>query len=203
MKTKSMLPKQKTVKTSMDDTNRIFRIAQKIVQKTGTRDPFAAAKFCGVEIMRADYFTKLLGMYMICLQHRVIFLNTKADLFLQRTVCAHELGHDMLHRAQARSHALCELTLFREKTVMEYQANAFAAHFLIDTQESLEAAQCGMCISQMAGMFGVEEELVLIKLQELQRLGYPLRIPREPNGAFLKKAMLAPDNRVGGYPLVE
>ena len=171
----------------MPDSKEILRQANALVRKSGGHNPFAAAKLRGIDVQTTDEFSSLLGMYVFRWKHRAIFLNARMSGQLRRTVCAHELGHDVFHRAQARRAELCELSLFRAKTSMEYEANAFAAHFLIDTEECMEAAERGLAPCQMASLFETEEELVLIKLQELMNLGYPLRLPREPKAAFLRQ----------------
>ena len=178
----------------MPDSKEIFRQADALVRQCGARDPVAAARLRGIAVQDTEAFSSLLGMYVFRWKHRAIFLNARMPDSLRRTVCAHELGHDVFHRAQAQENDLCELSLFRAKTRMEYEANAFAAHFLIDTQECMESAKQGLTLSQMAALLNTEEELVLIKLQELLRLGYALRLPREPNAAFLKKTELRKRN---------
>ena len=80
-----------------------------------------------------------------------------------------------------------EFELFRMQSSTEYEANAFAAHLLIDTDECLEYAREGYDVVQIARMMNSEINLMLIKLQELNRLGYNLRLPMEPRSDFFKK----------------
>ena len=80
-----------------------------------------------------------------------------------------------------------EFELFRMQSSTEYEANAFAAHLLIDTDECLEYAREGYDVVQIARMMNSEINLMLIKLQELIRLGYNLRLPMEPRNDFFKK----------------
>ncbi len=79
-----------------------------------------------------------------------------------------------------------EFELFRMKSAIEYEANAFAAHILIDTDECLEYARNGYDVVQIAKMMNSEINLMLIKLQELIRLGYDIRVPFEPRSDFFK-----------------
>ena len=69
----------------------------------------------------------------------------------------------------------------------EYEANAFAAHLLIDTNECLEYARNGYDVVQIARAMNSEINLMLIKLQEMSRLGYNIRVPFEPKSDFFKK----------------
>ena len=68
----------------------------------------------------------------------------------------------------------------------EYEANAFAAHLLIDTNECLEYARNGYDVVQIARAMNSEINLMLIKLQEMSRLGYNIRVPFEPKSDFFK-----------------
>ena len=103
-------------------------------------------------------------------------------------VAAHELGHDMLHRDIASKKIMQEFVLFNVKNTTEYEANAFAAHILFDNDEVYELAREGYTVEQMAKMMNCHVNLLLIKLQEMTKLGYAdLRMPMETDGCFLKK----------------
>ena len=106
---------------------------------------------------------------------------------LTQMVCAHEIGHDLLHRELAKgSGSLPEFVLFDMRSTPEYEANAFAAHLLIDDREILENLRQGYDVAQLASMMGTNINLMLIKLQEMSRLGYNIRVPFEPKSDFFK-----------------
>jgi len=168
------------------NSEQIYLKANKLINTHDTRNPIKIAKETGIQIMPIDYFNNLLGMYTSVWRNRVIFLNTRMDEYLTKMVAAHELGHDIYHRELAKSEGLKEFELFRMNNSTEYEANAFAAHLLIDTDECLELARDGYDVVQMAGMMNSEINLMLIKLQEMIRLGYEIRLPMEPRGDFFK-----------------
>ena len=115
-----------------------------------------------------------------------MLLNNRMDEYLTQMVAGHEMGHDIYHRDLAKGRGLQEFELFRMHNTTEYVATAFAAHVLIDTEECLEYARNGYDVVQMAQAMNSEINLMLIKLQELIRLGYPLRLPVEPQSDFFK-----------------
>ena len=125
-------------------------------------------------------------MYTYRWNHRMIFINQNLSPELLRLVVAHELGHDARHRQLAGS-GLRELPLFRTTDTTEYEANAFAAHLLLENEEVLSLAREGYDAASLAKTMGTDVNLMLIKLQELNRLGYELRLPCPANGRFLKK----------------
>ncbi len=164
----------------------IYNKANSIVKKAGTRNPIRIAKELGVNIYYNGEFEDLLGMYTSQQKRRAMVVNNRLDEYLLLMVVAHELGHDTLHREEAKEGAMKEFVLFQMKDTKEYEANAFAAHLLIDTDEILEMAHEGMDIASMASNFNVNINLMLIKLHELSRLGYDLHAPMETRGDFFK-----------------
>ena len=67
------------------------------------------------------------------------------------------------------------------QTRMEYEANAFASHILIDNDKLVDRLKDGYDVIQASSAFDVNINLMLVKLHELHRLGYsitPMDIPR-------------------------
>lgn len=170
----------------MIDSKGIYRKANKIVQHYGIRDTLCLARECGVDVVLVDDFVNLLGMYINKWRHRAMFLNSRMDAYLMQMVAGHELAHDTLHRDIAKGEGLREFELFRMTNIIEYEANAFAAHTLLDTDEVYALAKNGNDVVYIAQMMNSEINLMLIKLQEMGRLGYDLRLPMEPRSDFFK-----------------
>lgn len=170
----------------MIDSEHIYQKADRAVSRFGTRDPLRIAAESGIEVMYTDDFCHLLGMYAYRWRKRAIILNNRMDDYLTLMVAAHELGHDTFHRALAKDGGFREFELFRMTSSAEYEANAFAAHLLIDTEECLGLARNGCDVVQIAKAMHSEINLMLIKIQELIRLGYELRLPDSPQGDFFK-----------------
>lgn len=80
-----------------------------------------------------------------------------------------------------------EYQLFNLRNATEYEANAFAAHLLLDNDDVYALAREGYDVVQMANAMNSHINLMLIKLQEMNKLGYDLRVPIEPDGRFLRK----------------
>ena len=170
----------------MIDSVGIYKKANSLVQMHGTRNTIKLAQASGVEVIQVDYFNDLLGMYVYRWKHRAMFLNDRMDEYLMQMVAGHELGHDAYHRELATGEGMKEFELFRMQSSTEYEANAFAAHLLIDTDDCLDYVRNGYDVVQIAKAMNSEINLMLIKLQELNRLGYHLRIPFEPRSDFFK-----------------
>lgn len=162
----------------------IYRAAEELVKKYGTRDPVKIAEELGIVIRYGDGFRKLLGMYTYMLRHRVIIVNSNLDDIEKSLVIAHELGHDALHRELAKTgHADC--SLFGSENAAEMEANAFAAHLLIDKEEmDGYMKECGYDPWQTAMALNVNVNLVLVKMIEENKRGGKYDVPYIPDPKF-------------------
>lgn len=165
----------------------IYRKANQIVQKSGKRDALQIARNSGIYLHFVEEFKNLLGMYTYQQKERHILLNANMDEILMNMVCAHEIGHDTLHREKAKGKSvLSEFVLFDMHTAVEYEANAFAAHVLIDDEELFFYLQQGYDVAQLSAVMNTNINLMLVKLNELNRMGRKYHLPYVPNADFLK-----------------
>ena len=105
---------------------------------------------------------------------------------MKNIVCAHELGHDQLHRALAKDRYLQEFLLYDMDSRPEYEANIFAANLLLKNEDILEYINTyHYNISQIAQATGSDVNLIAIKITYLRKQGYSFT-PQESNTDFLK-----------------
>lgn len=155
----------------------LSQIGNDLVKRCGTRDPFRIAKELGITVLDdCDNFGPLKGMYRIIKRNRFIFLNKDLSPEMKQIVCAHELGHDQLHRHLATSAGLQEFSLYDMRTKPEYEANIVAAEILLDTNEVLEYIyNYGYTSEQIARAMNTDINLVALKIAHLAETGYDLR----------------------------
>lgn len=165
----------------------MYQRANQLVRECGTRDPEQIAEDIGIWVYDAEELRNLLGMYTVKWNHRVILMNPNIGDNWRCLVMAHEVGHDQLHRPYAKDEALQEFVLYNLKNSMEYEANAFASHILLDNDDVYALAKQGYDVFQMSKMLNTHMNLMLVKLTEMMRLGYDLRLPCNPDGRFLRK----------------
>ena len=163
----------------------IFDKALTAIKKCQTRDPFKIAKELGIKVYYQNDFVDLKGMYAIIKRRRCIFLNVNLDEPTQKIVCAHEIGHDNLHRVFAKKLPLREFTLYEMKTAPEYEANQFAAHILLNEREIIELFNQGCDFTQAARELETNENLLLIKLRHMIARGMMFNLPYIPRSDFL------------------
>ena len=165
----------------------IYRKAIGIVKQCGTRNTEKIAQELGIYLHYNDEFTELLGMYVYHCKERHIILNSHMEDMVTKMVCGHEIGHDSLHRDMARKSCMQEFVLFDMRNSMEYEANAFASHLLVDDDELIGLLEQGYDVVQAASSMGTNVNLMLIKLNELNRMGWHLNLPYVPRSDFLKR----------------
>ncbi|MGF0008517.1 ImmA/IrrE family metallo-endopeptidase [Eubacteriales bacterium SGI.150] len=172
----------------------IHRKAVGIVKQCDTRDMEKIAQALGIYLHYNNEFTELLGMYVYHHKERHIILNSHMEDMVSKMVCAYEIGHDCLHRGGARKSCLQEFVLFDMRNSMEYEANAFASHLLVDDDELAGLLEQGYDVVQIASAMETNVNLVLIKLNELNRMGWHFDLPYVPRSDFLRRI------KTTGYP---
>lgn len=108
--------------------NWIMSRLKKEIKKHKTNNPFEIAENKKI-IIRYLPLGNTLGFYMKNARHQVITLNSDMSEHLRLFVCAHELGHAILHRDE-NTPFLHKNTLF-SKAKIEREANEFAVHLLL------------------------------------------------------------------------
>ena len=166
-------------------TAEIVKIVNRLIDRCGTRNPYRVAKELGINIIYRN-FDKQRGAYKVILKNRFIFLNKDLSPQMKRIVCAHEIGHDRLHRALAKKHGLQEFVLYDMATKPEYEANIVAAEILLDSDEILEYIyDYGYTSEQIARAMHTDSNLVALKSAHLAETGHKLR-RMEYRSSFLK-----------------
>ncbi len=143
-------------------TRAIRKRAADIVRQYGTRDPFALAREMHIELLVRELGT-LKGFYKDVYGTPFIFLSRRLTRGEARLVCAHELGHHLLHR-QFAAFGFEKVSVFSPASRREYEANLFAAELLLDTKEVFDAARAGYTATQIAAALGADVRLVDLKL---------------------------------------
>lgn len=166
--------------------NYIYDSVQSKIKKSRTRNPFTIAEDNGIMLIFDSNLNKMKGMYTIIKRNRIIIINDNMPERMQQIVCAHELGHDALHRQFAKDGGLREFMLYDMKSRPEYEANMYAADLLLADEEVMELAKDGYDMQQVAGMLNTDINLIGLKMASMNYRGCDLRIGIEPRSDFLR-----------------
>lgn len=109
--------------------NYIKAAVSKLVKQYATCDPYELASYLKITIIIDKMPLSIKGFYSNVMDMQFIYINSELDEINRRVVCAHELGHALLHPC-ANSLFLSRNT-FVVPSKLELQADTFAAHLLI------------------------------------------------------------------------
>ena len=169
------------------DSYKIYSKAEHLIHQCNIRDAERIASDIGINIMYTNDLHKLLGMYTYILKNSFIILNASLAYNMKQIVIAHEIGHDQLHRDIAKNGmTMQEFNLFTVKDITEYEANAFAAHILLDNDDILSLAKEEYSLYTISKILNVPPSLAIIKVNEMQKLGYSINVPIQHDSKFLR-----------------
>jgi len=163
----------------------IQSVASELIKRYDTRNPFELCRATGVEVFFAD-LGSLKGMYKYLKRNRFAVINENLDDYTKNLVCAHELGHDILHRDLAKKLCLQEFVLYDMKSRPEYEANLFASEILLPDSEIFTLAHDGFDIEQIANALYTDINLVALKMASMNTRGYQFRTVIDLKSDFLK-----------------
>lgn len=166
--------------------DQIYEDSLGLIRKHKTRNPKEILEDRGVHLIAFKTNTKLLGMYKIIKNSRFVFYNPNVDYRILNMVFAHELGHDIYHQDFAKE-GMVEYQIFDINNEMELEANIFAAHLLLDENKILDDVKEGYTYNELASMYDVNVNLMIFKLNEMHRMGMPIRKENPSSANFFKK----------------
>ena len=134
-----------------------------LCKKYGTRNPFELAEFLKINVIHWDLHYEINGFYQYEKRNQIIFLNNNLSYDDQRLVCAHELGHAVLHKRSSVPFMRANTLFSIDK--MEIEANKFAA-FLLIPDESLFDSYEQMTIYDLATLHQIPVQLVKLKFND-------------------------------------
>lgn len=170
----------------MPNREYIQNVANKLIKKFDTRDPFQLCQAIGVEVFYAD-LGSLKGMYKYLKKNRFAVINENLDPFTKTLVCAHELGHDILHQNLARKVCLQEFILYDMKSRPEYEANLFASEILLSDDIIFNLARDGYDIEQISKELCTDINLIALKVSSMNTRGYRFNNTIDAKSDFLRK----------------
>jgi len=140
--------------------NQIKQIVEKLVKKHGTNNPFEIASQKGI-VLLFEQLGGIYGYHHSFKRINIIHINSELDESMQRFVCAHELGHAVLHPELSTSF-LHKNTLFCMDKV-EREANEFAVELLLPDDCIYTYQNTDMTIYEVATTYGIPKEVVHLK----------------------------------------
>lgn len=117
----------------------------------------------------------------------MIVINDCLSEILKRCILAHELGHAVLHKDIATIKAFHDFSIIDSTTKFEFEANVFAAEFLLDDTAVFRLLDEEISFFDAAAILEVPPELLAFKIRLINRQGYKIDSPYTASGDFLRK----------------
>lgn len=112
-----------------------LRIHQ-LTTKFQTNCPFEIANCLGIQIVHEN-LANILGYYSRHFRIKIIHINENVNELKQRFICAHELGHAVMH-PESNTPFMKKNTLFSTERI-EKEANQFAINLLFNPSFNSES----------------------------------------------------------------
>lgn len=135
----------------------INETVSKLIRKYETRNPLAIAREMGIQVCYEE-LGEIRGFYSSIGRIKFIHINKRCKN--QKFVCAHELGHAVLH-PDSSTHFLRSRTVYSIGR-FEKEATYFAACLIISDDELNEYNY--YTHEQLSKLFGVDEDVVRLRV---------------------------------------
>ena len=139
----------------------IKKIANSLVRKYGTRNPFEIIKHLNVIVVFYP-LEGVRGFYQYFQRNNIIYIDERLSENEKQIVCAHELGHMFLHK-QANALFMHSRT-FLNTSKFELEANRFAVDLLIS--DDIIEDHIEFTTSQFERLLGYNKQLIELRLKD-------------------------------------
>lgn len=135
--------------------------ANGLVKKFNTRNPFEIIKNLNV-ILVFYPLEGINGFYQYFQRNNIIYIDERLPYEMQCFVCAHELGHMLLHK-KANAIFMDSRTLINTSKY-EMEADRFAMNLLVSDDIFNDNLELSM--SQLSRLIGYDERLIELRLKD-------------------------------------
>jgi len=138
----------------------VKRLADSLVRKYNTRNPFEIiSNLNAIVVFYPLHGVK--GFYQYFQRNNIVYIDETLDDTEKSFVCAHELGHMLLHK---KTNAIfMDSRTQLNTTKYEIEADRFAVDLLIPDETILENGQ--MTTEQLGRMLGYSKDLIELRLK--------------------------------------
>lgn len=139
----------------------IKKKVNQLKERYETDCPYQLAQHLKIHVILHDLHHEINGYYKYDRRNQYIVINNNLDEHNQKGVCAHELGHAVLHKHV--NTPFMRSNTFLSVSKIEREANRFAAELLIPD----DSFKDNETIFAIASIHNVPIELVELKCREL------------------------------------
>lgn len=156
--------------------NRIAEEVSRLLKEHEQRNPFLLSRALDIEILRHSLCEEIKGYFFCYRGEKIIVINDRLDEHTQKIVCAHELGHAVLHDyISDKAQFTADFSVFDMTARPELEANLFAAELLISDDSVLDLLPVYDNYFAIAKELGTSPELLDFKIRMMNHKGYSLK----------------------------
>lgn len=137
-------------------------LAQRLIAAWRTNDPFELCSLLDILVVRVPLAAEIRGFCQSVFDTHIIYISQQLSAPADRFVCAHELGHVLLHPHQNR--VFLDTATYQVTAKLEWAANRFACHLLYP-EDSVFFEYPDYTVEQTAACLGLPAELVQYRIQ--------------------------------------
>ena len=139
----------------------IKRLVNSLVRKHKTRDPFEIVENLNA-IVVFHPLQGVRGFHQYFQRNNIIYIDETLSEHEQRLVCAHELGHMLLHK---KSNAIfMDSRTQLNTTKYEIEADRFAMDLIMSDEEIEE--HLDLTTAQFSRLFGYSKKLIELRMRD-------------------------------------
>ncbi|HHT66260.1 MAG TPA: ImmA/IrrE family metallo-endopeptidase [Clostridiales bacterium] len=168
----------------------ICREVSRLIHRYDERDPWKLAEAMGIivdELPMGKTPNSCKGFFLYQSRKKHITINSDLPENIRRIILAHEMGHAVLHHEAARMGAFHDFALYDSSSQMEYEANLFAAEYLLEDEIVRERLSEDTFFFSVAKELSVPPELLDFKFRILKQKGWLVESPIQANSNFLRQ----------------
>lgn len=141
----------------MDD---IKKLANSLAKKYQSRNPFEIIQGMNTILVFAPLID-VRGFYQYFQRNNIIYIDEHLPEYERKFVCAHELGHMLMHRKE--NTVFMDTRTYLKTAPYETEADKFAMELLVPNE--IISENCRNTTEQLSRLTGYSEELIRLRLK--------------------------------------
>lgn len=136
-------------------------LVRELKERFGTGDPFELCDYLDILVLTMDLPASVKGFYCCAGGFKIIYLSDRLAQNERALICAHELGHAVLH--EHVNGIFITVATFMVPSRFEREADLFAAHLLLDDGRVMYDRYGLSTVEQIAMHTGIDERIVRMR----------------------------------------
>jgi Zn-dependent peptidase ImmA (M78 family) len=142
-----------------------MKLAKNLIKKYNTNNPFEICDYLNYIVIQTP-LTGVRGFYQFFEKNNIIYVDKDLDCHIKNFVCAHELGHSIMHKGT--NEIFMDTRTFLKTSIYERQADKFAVNFLYP-DDSLFIDLKDYTVGQISRYLYLDENVVMYRISEIKK----------------------------------